>query len=287
MAKSEMTLSIQLVPTTFGLAAVFAWGCSDFLGGFGSRRANPYFLTGISHVGGLVLALTLALSSHAAFPPVPSVLWAMLAGATGGATLSVFYGALSTGKMGLTAAIAAVAGAAIPAAVGILTEGFPGTVALVGFALAATGIWLIARPETGGLSARGLAIAVFCGVGFACFYIFIKQAGDIPAFWGAACSRFAALVAVSLIVAFGRHTAPMDAPRAGIGFAAGMLDVTGTICFIRASQTGRLDAAVMLTSLYPAITVILARIFLREHFTRWKIVGILAALIAVPLIATH
>jgi drug/metabolite transporter (DMT)-like permease len=66
-----------------------------------------------------------------------------------------------------------------------------------------------------------------------------------------------------------------------------MLDVTGTICFVRATQTGRLDAAVMLTSLYPAITVILARIFLREHFTRWKLVGMLAALAAVPLIATR
>ena len=282
-----MAPTIQLIPTAFGLAAVFAWGFSDFLGGFGSRRANPFLLTAISHVGGLVLAFALAWTSHAAFPPMPSVRWALLAGATGGATLSLFYAALSSGKMGLTAAIAAVVGAAIPAAVGILTEGFPGALALAGFVLAGIGIWLIARPETGGLSPKGLAIAIVCGVGFACFYLVIKQAGDISAYWGATCSRFAALVAVGAIVALGRHTAPMDAPRAGIGLLAGMLDVTGTICFIRASQTGRLDAAVMLTSLYPAVTVVLARIFLREHFTRWKVIGILAALIAVPLIAAH
>src|SRR5450432_1917819 len=108
-----MALTIQLVPTAFGLAAVFAWGSSDFLGGFASRRANAYFLTAISHVGGLALALTLALGTHAVFPPMASVYWAMLAGACGGAGLSLFYGALASGKMGLTAAVAAVVGAAI------------------------------------------------------------------------------------------------------------------------------------------------------------------------------
>jgi drug/metabolite transporter (DMT)-like permease len=282
-----MTHSIQLVPTGFGLAAVLAWGTSDFLGGFASRRANAFLLTAISHVGGLALALTLALGTHAVLPPMASARWALLGGACGGAALSLFYGALASGKMGLTAAIAAVVGAAIPAVVGIAMDGLPGTLALLGFALAAAGIWLIARPEEGGLSAKGLATAVICGVGFAGFYIFIKQAGDISAFWGAVCSRFAALVAVSVIVVIGRHFQKMEASRAGIGLFAGMLDVSGTMCFIRASQTGRLDAAVMLSSLYPAVTVMLARIFLREHFTRWKLLGILAALVAVPLIATR
>jgi len=146
---------------------------------------------------------------------------------------------------------------------------------------------LIAKPDEGGLTAKAFATAVICGVGFACFYLFIKQAGDVSALWSAACSRFAAMVVVSVIVAAGRHFQAMDGTRVGIGVAAGMLDVTGTMCFIRATQTGRLDSAVMLTSLYPAITVILARVFLREHFTRWKLVGMAAALAAVPLIATR
>jgi len=101
-----MTPSIQLVPTGFGLAAVLSWGSSDFLGGFASRRANAYFLTAISHAGGLLLAFTLALGAHAAFPPMASASWAMLGGACGGAALSLFYGALAGGQMGLTAAVA-------------------------------------------------------------------------------------------------------------------------------------------------------------------------------------
>jgi len=122
--------------------------------------------------------------------------------------------------------------------------------------------------------------------------LFVQRAGNVSAFWAAACSRFAALVVVTGIVLVGGHgnalaRQTMTPSRIGLGVAAGMLDVTGTVFFIRATQTGRLDAAVMLTSLYPAITVILARVFLGEHFTRWKLVGMLAALAAVPLIATR
>src|SRR6267378_608676 len=183
-----MSPSIQLVPTGFGLAAVLSWGTSDFLGGFRSRHTNAYFLTAISHAGGLVLALALGLSSGASFPPMASVYWAMLGGACGGAALALFYGALAGGHMGLTAAVAAVVGAAIPAAVGILVDGLPGKLALTGFGLAALGIWLIARPHEGGLSGRGLATSVICGVGFACFYLFMQRAGNVSAFWAAACS---------------------------------------------------------------------------------------------------
>lgn len=282
-----MMSSIQLISTAYGLAAVLSWGSSDFLGGYASRRTNAYFLTAISHAGGLVFVLALALGSHAELPPMASMRWSLLGGACGGAALAFFYRALSSGNMGLTAAVAAVVGAAIPAVIGVAADGLPGTPALAGFALAALGIWLIARPEEGGLSRNGLVTAFLCGVGFACFYLFVYRAGNASALWGGTFSRLAALVVVAVIVLAGGHFQSMPVWRAGLGSLAGMLDVTGTVCFIRATQTGRLDAAVMLTSLYPAVTVILARIFLREHFTRWKLVGILAALLAVPLIATR
>jgi len=280
-----MAQSIQLVPTSFGVAAVLAWGTSDFLGGFASKRANAFFLTAISHAGGLVLALALALGTHSVVPSQASALWALLAGACGGAALSLFYGALATGKMGLTAPVAALVGAAIPAIVGIATDGLPSKLALTGFAFATIGIWLIAKPEDGQLHTEGLAKALLAGVGFALFYILIKRAGDASAFWSAVSSRFAALVVVSGIVLAGRHAQKMEPSRVGMGIAAGMLDVSGTMLFIRATQTGRLDTAVMLTSLYPAITVLLARFFLAERLTGWKLLGMLAALVAVPLIA--
>ena len=74
-------------------------------------------------------------------------------------------------------------------------------------------------------------------------------------------------------------------PVLGIAVAAGILEITGSVVFVRASQIGRLDVTVVLSSLYPAVTVILARIFLREHFSRARTIGMLAALAAVPMIA--
>ena len=83
----------------------------------------------------------------------------------------------------------------------------------------------------------------------------------------------------------GRHLRAVPAPIVGIAIVAGILDTTGSAVFVRASQIGRLDDAVVLSSLYPAITVLLARIFLREHFSRARTLGIVAALAAVPMIA--
>jgi drug/metabolite transporter (DMT)-like permease len=89
-----------------------------------------------------------------------------------------------------------------------------------------------------------------------------------------------------LITLIGRKFSPTYPLGFGVALLAGCIDVTGTFLFVRASQMGRLDTAVILSSLYPALTVLLARMFLGEHFTRWKTVGMVAALLAVPLIAS-
>jgi drug/metabolite transporter (DMT)-like permease len=87
------------------------------------------------------------------------------------------------------------------------------------------------------------------------------------------------------ITLIGRKFRPSYPLGYALGLLAGCLDVSGTVLFIRASQIGRLDTAVVLTSLYPVITVLLARVILKERFTVWKTIGLIAALAAVPLIA--
>jgi drug/metabolite transporter (DMT)-like permease len=280
-----MALPAQLVPTAFSLTAVFCWGTSDFLGGYSSKRSDAFLVTMLAHASGFTLMTTLALSMHAPFPPRSSVLWALLAGAVGGLALAIFYRALSSGGMGLTAPLAAILGAAIPTAFGMIVQGVPGTLHILGFLLAGLGIWLISRPEDGSGRPEGLPLAALAGVGFATFIICINQTGNSSALWSAAHARFASLVAVTAIVLFRRGKKQLRHSDAERGLIAGSLDVTGTVLFIRAFQTGRLDSAVVLTSLYPAVTVLLARLILREHFTRWKAVGIGAALLAVPMIA--
>jgi drug/metabolite transporter (DMT)-like permease len=279
-----MTPQFLSLPTNLSLAAVFAWGTSDFLGGYGARRANAFLLTAIAHLSGMVLVTGVALATHSPFPSRTAVAWALMGGLSGGGALAIFYRALASGRMGLTAPVAAVLGAAIPTAFGIFREGLPQTAQVVGFALAAIGIWLISRTEDNS-PPEGIAMAALAGIGFAGFYLCVKQAGDASAFWIAATSKVASFTLTGLMVVIGRSAREIDCSGIVLGIVAGCLDIIGSVLFIRASQTGRLDAAVVLSSLYPAVTVLLARFILKEHFTRWKALGMVAALLAVPMIA--
>ncbi len=284
-----MALPAQFVPLGFSLTAVFTWGISDFVGGYAAKRANAFLVTLIAHLSGMVLMGALAWLNHDAFPSRHAMEWALAAGTAGGFALAVFYRALAAGNMGLTAPVAAVLGAVIPTIFGILTEGLPGIAPIFGFALAAIGIWLISRAEISskGESRRpaGLGLAVLAGIGFAGFYLFIKQAGDASGLWLLVASKLASAVITGAIFLLGQNSGGLNRSGASFGVVAGCLDVTGSFLFIRASQTGRLDSAVVISSLYPVITVLLARLILKEHFTRWKVVGMCAALLAVPLIA--
>ncbi len=279
-----MAGSPQLISTFYALGSFGTWGVSDFLGGYTARRFQPFFLVALGHLGGAVLMATLASANHESLPPWSHLKWACVAGVCGGVALAVFYRALAQGNMGLAAPVSAVLGAAIPVGFAAFTEGFPGYVPVAGFALALIGIWLISRPENG-RRPEGLLLAIISGMGFAMFFIFIKQAGNGAALWIATCARGSSLIATVIIVLAGRKFSPTY--RLGFVWAvlSGCIDVTGTFFFIRAAQTGRLDTAVILSSLYPVLTVLLARICLDERFTRWKTVGVIAALIAVPMIA--
>ncbi len=275
----------QVVSAGFSLAAVACWGTSDFTGGYASKRSDAFLVTLLAHASGFVLMLALSLGTHAPRPSPSGEIWALAAGALGGTALAIFYRALAMGSMGLTAPIAAVLAAAIPTVYGMTLEGLPHAIGLIGFLLAAVGIWLISRPEARVTRPEGLCMAVIAGLGFAGFFICINRTGNSSVLWSSAYSRLASLVLVAILVLARRGRHPLDARDGALALFAGALDVTGTAFFIRADQTGRFDAAVVLVSLYPAVTVLLARFFLKEHFTRWKTVGILAALAAVPLIA--
>ncbi len=279
-----MPIPAAYLPAAYSLTAMGIWGASDFLGGVGARRANAFLFTAVGHLSGVALTGSLALLTHASFPGRTSVLWCIAAGSVGGISLALFYRALASGKMGLTAPVAAVLGAGIPTVVTAFAEGFPGYRHLFGFVVAGVGVWLISREEGGGRP-EGLGWAMAAGLGFATFYLCIKQAGDASPLWIGFCARVMSFLMTSLFVALGKHFGAIGRRVLAIAIIAGCFDITGSVLFVRAAQTGRLDQAVVLSSLYPAITVLLARFFLHEHFSRSKTVGMLAALAAVPLVA--
>jgi drug/metabolite transporter (DMT)-like permease len=290
LPSSGVQSSIQLAPAVYSVAAVFIWGASDFAGGFAARRANAFVFTAFSHLCACLLMLAIAVALHGAIPNRTSILWALAAGALGGFSLAIFYRALASGQMGLTAPIAALLGAAIPTLVDIALEGAPSRWSIFGFGLAIVAIWLITRPEPQGQNddtghPKGVAAAALAGVGFAGFYICIHQASGSPA-WIAMIARIASFAATAIAVAVTRAPLKLARPATALAMFAGFMDVSGSALFIYASQRGRLDEAVVITSLYPAVTVLLARLILKEHFSRWKFIGLLAALASVPLIST-
>ena len=280
-----MSVAAQYIPAAYSLTAVGVWGASDFLGGVGARRANAFLFTAIVHTSGMVVMGMLALITHAPFPGNASLVWSLIAGSVGGTALALFYRSLASGNMGLVAPVAAVVGAAIPTIVTAFAEGFPGYRHALGFVVAGIGVWLISRAEGDTGRPEGLGMAVLAGIGFAGFYLCIHQAGDASALWASACSRVGSLLVTGAIVLFGRYLRTVPAPVLAIAVVAGILDITGSAVFIRAAQIGRLDDAVVLSSLYPAVTVVLARIFLNEHFSHARTIGMVAALAAVPMIA--
>jgi drug/metabolite transporter (DMT)-like permease len=271
---------------------VFLWGTSDFAGGLGSRRANAFVLTAFSHVCALLLMLSVALILRDEFPTRASAFWAYAAGAIGGFALAIFYRALASGQMGLTAPISALIGAAIPTLTDIGIEGAPSRWTAGGFLLAIVAIWLITRPEAEPENSaeldserpKGVAMAALAGVGFAGFYLCVHQASG-SSVWIATISRMGSLTTTTIAVLATRAPLAMDRPRIGLGMIAGFFDIIASSLFVYANQHGRLDEAVVISSLYPAVTVMLARIVLKEHFSFWKVIGLLAALAAVPMIA--
>lgn len=288
-------MSAPLISAGFALSAALCWGSSDFVGGYTARRANAFVLTTIAHASGTAFMILLALLNREALPAARNLIWAAAAGLSGGAALAIFYRALSSGKMGLAAPVSGVVAAFIPTLFGILTEGLPGPFKIAGFVFAALGIYLVSRPDEHG-HPKEVGSAALAAVGFAGYFLFIKQAGEGSAvLWIAGLSRFASFALTLVIVLAGRARPASKGPASipsrmspstiAFGILAGFMDISGSALFIRASQIGRMDVAVMLSSLYPAFTVVLAGILLHERFTRWRLAGLLVALAAVPLIA--
>lgn len=280
-----MLRSLEYMPAAFSLSVVGVWGTSNFIGGLGARRVNVFLFTSVASLCALICMTTIAAVAGAAFPDKPSTLWALAAGSIGGVSLATFYRALASGKMGLTAPVAAVLGAGIPTVVTGLTVGLPGYRQLAGFFFAIMGVWLISRSEGGPGRPEGLGLAILAGIGFAGYYLCVNQARTGSALWVAVMSRIASVVVTTAFVPFSKGPAAIPARVVRLAIIAGCLDIIGCALFVRATQIGRLDEAVVLSSLYPAITVLQARAFLHEHFSRGKTIGMLAALVAVPMIA--
>jgi drug/metabolite transporter (DMT)-like permease len=274
----------SLAPIGFSLSTTAAWGTADFLGGYASRRINPCVFATIVDSVALVFMILAAAVVRAPMLLNHALIWSLIAGTSGGLALAIFYGSLSRGKMGLAAPLAGVLSAAIPAVVTIFRQGSPGALRLIGFAFATLGVWLISR-SSDQTERRILILAALAGCGFAGYALAIKQAGAGSPMWIEVNSRAAALFVTAAIAACSRKLHDFRQSTSLSGMVVGLVDALGSVAFVRATQLGRLDTVVVLSSLHPAVTVLLALAILKEKLTPTKTLGVCAALVAVPLIA--
>jgi drug/metabolite transporter (DMT)-like permease len=269
------------------LLAAASWGGGDFSGGLAAKRASVFRVVAIAHACGLMAMLVMVWVTGEAVPPRNDLLWGAFAGFAGAFGIAALYRALAVGRMGVVAPVASVVTGFLPVLVGFRTEGLPDRIQLIGFALALVSIWLVARPNEHVDCHRGLGLAVLAGVMFGLFLIASKQAGHHGIFWPLVAARAVSTTLMAVIVAF----TPRDPQRLRNVLwpivLSGLLDSAGNALFIAATRHGRLDVAAILSSLYPASTVILARVLLKERISAMQGAGIAGALISVALISVR
>jgi drug/metabolite transporter (DMT)-like permease len=267
------------------LAAAASWGAGGFSGGLSARRASVFSVAPFSRISGIAAQISLAVALGEGIPSQTSLLYAAAAGVAGSVGLIAFYRSLAVGKMGINSALTGVLAAAFPMLVAAITLGVPPAVRLFGFALAAAGIWYLSRPGGVMQRPRGLGVATLSGLGFGSFYVLISQVRGPSVFWSLAVATGTSLLILVGLTAVSRQ--PLCPPREIISVAllAGIFDAGGSGCFVLAAHAGRMDVAAVLGSLYPAFTVLLARVILDERLTRTQTAGLIAAIAALPLIA--
>ncbi|MGC2109196.1 MAG: DMT family transporter [Candidatus Korobacteraceae bacterium] len=279
--------SETLTSAALSLGAAGVWGGGDFAGGIAAKRANVFRVVAGAHACGLLLMLSLAWLTREPFPPLSSLAWGVIAGITGALGIAALYQGLAIGRMGVVAPVASVITGVLPVLVGIRTEGMPDGVQLGGFALALVSVGLVARPEGEIDSHRGIGLAALAGVMFGLFLIAGRQAGHHGVFWPLVAARTASTLLMLAIVAFSPH----DERRLRAALVpivlSGLFDSGANALFIAATRHGRLDVAAVLSSLYPASTVILARVLLKERISAMQSAGIVGALISVAMISAR
>jgi drug/metabolite transporter (DMT)-like permease len=279
-------LSPALAVVVLGLGSSASWGTSDFFGGLLARRAPLLGVMAITQLIGVVLAVPLFAWRGEAMPAGSDVGFSLVSGALGVVGLGCLYKGLAVGRMGVVAPVAGVLVAGIPVAYGIGTQGSPPPLALVGIVLAIVSVVVISRvPAEADARPSGFLWGLGAGLTLGALTIAVAQLSDGAVFGPLLIIRSTeAAIGAGVILLTGRGwRIPRDLWPAA--FAVGLFDMTGTAAYLTAIQIGPLAVAAVLSALYPAMTVMLAAVVLRERMTRHHALGLGAAAAAVVLIA--
>jgi drug/metabolite transporter (DMT)-like permease len=269
------------------LLAAVLYGVGDFAGAFASRQINVVTVLLYSYpVGALLMVAMLPffpghLTAHVA-------LFGVLGGVAGTVGVMTMYGLMAIAPMNIISPITAVLAAMVPVVFGVITGDRPHVTAWFGIALGVVAVVLVSRTgddhPSGPIAPRIIALAFLAGVGFGCYFIFLARAGSGSGMWPLVISRFASPIALLPIAVQRRSFARLSGRVLGIALIAGSCDALANLFFLLASHAGLLSIASVLTSLYPAMTVVLAITLLHERTGPLQRAGLGLAAAAIVLI---
>ncbi|WP_246006735.1 DMT family transporter [Actinomadura pelletieri] len=284
------------------LGAALAYGVADFLGGAVARKSTVLRALTWCVPAGLVVVLVSALLTGGRIGAAPMA-WGFLGGLSGGTGLIAFYRALARGPMSVVAPVSALAGAVLPVAVGVVGGERLDRSVVVGVLLCLVAIGLVSMEagtaeKSGDASVRarrrlldsGPLMAAASGICFGVFFVVLKEAGDDNGLWpivGARTGTLTVVAAALLVMALrGRDLGPPVPGRTLLALAllSGTLDTGANVLYFLAAHEGMLSLAAVLTSLYPAITVLLARIAYSERLRTVQRIGMAIAVAGVALV---
>ena len=281
-----------------GLAAAVLYGSGDFLGGMATRKVPVLPVLLLADTAGLIVALVVAATSPGTIA-VAGLAWGISAGLIGGLGLIIFYIGLATGPMSVVAPVAGLVSTVLPVGVALAEGERPEVGVYAGAVLCLVAIVMTSSAGDGGGTAgpagrasrpgRGRAIAygAVAGAAFGLFFLLIRNAGESGEFWPVAAGRIGELAVVLIAAAVLRRSLSPGGADGRLLLAAagaGAIDVVANICYVAATRTGAFGLAVVLASLYPGFTVLLARVVLCERLRWVQRAGLALAAVGILLV---
>jgi len=276
------------------LGSAVLYGSADFFGGLTARRANTIATVFVSQFVGLVLLLLVLPFLPAATVSSRDWVWGFVAGLSGGIGVALLYRALAVGAMAVVAPTTAVIAAMIPVVFAFVLGERLRPLTLAGVVLALVAIALVSRPASqrdwnpGQSNSRtlppGFLLAMLSGVAVGIFFLSLARTTMAAGMWPLIAARIASIVLFGSIALATGRTLRMSAPATVTAVTGGALDMAANALYMIAARIGPLSIVVTLASLYPASTVLLARVVLGERLSLVQISGIIGALGAVLII---
>ena len=267
------------------ILAAATWGTGDFMGGLATRKNSPYQVVALVSLSGFVILLGAMLLRGEVWPTSQDTLWAVAASLSGTIGVAALYRGLATSQAALVAPTSSVVGVTIPVLVSTITTGPPSLEKWVGMAIGVLGIWLVSSSahSRGSENKSALLLAVLAGLGFGGFFTLIAQVEHGTLFAPLVVSKITSLVFALIILRLQRISLPPLRTNR-LALVAGLFDASGNVFYLLATQLTRLEFAAVLSSMAPAMTVLLASLVTKQRVLTIQKIGVAICLAAITLI---